>query len=127
MQQQSKRRHEGYLMIDHRASPGLPAPGMGEGQLYETATITCVHCQTVVILSPTRTRARGYCQKCDHYVCDKPECNIDCTPWNKIIDAIGDAGYHASGLIVVPEQINRVLAEPKSIEVAETYGGNRDG
>ena len=74
------RSHEGYLTVDHRASPGIPAAlavqmGMdprlvGEGGFFESATMTCTHCRGVVILNPQRTRARAYCQKCDHYVCD---------------------------------------------------------
>jgi hypothetical protein len=67
----SKRRHEGYLLIDHRAGAGLgEGAGLGHGALFESATITCRHCQRVVVLNPDRTRARGYCPKCDHYICD---------------------------------------------------------
>lgn len=74
---------QGYVMIDHRASPGITAEFIrscgkdpadflivGEGQMAEGATCTCSHCQKVTILSPTRKRDRGYCPKCDHYVCD---------------------------------------------------------
>jgi hypothetical protein len=76
-----KRQHEGgYLIIDHRASPGLPEdiarlsgfdPAMaGEGKLLEHSTLTCSHCKCAVVKNPLRTRAREYCPKCDHYVCD---------------------------------------------------------
>lgn len=71
---------EGYLMIDHRASPGLPEDiarrtGLdprytGEGKLLEGATLTCSHCKTTVFKNPLRTRERAYCSKCDHYICD---------------------------------------------------------
>jgi hypothetical protein len=76
----SKRSHEGYLMIDNRESPGvsdeiglaispkLPL-GFGKG-MFEAPTVTCSHCQTVVVLNPGRTRDRPYCAKCDHYICD---------------------------------------------------------
>ena len=60
----SKRSLEGYLMKDHRA---------GGGSMFESATLTCSHCQRQVILNPDRSRARGYCPKCDHYVCDACE------------------------------------------------------
>jgi hypothetical protein len=60
----SKRSLEGYLLKDHRASGG----GM-----FESATLTCSHCQRQVILNPDRSRSRGYCPKCDHYVCDDCE------------------------------------------------------
>lgn len=92
----SKRRREGYLMIDHRFSPGvdaelikasgLDAPIVGPGALFESATVRCCHCGTVVILNPDRSRERGHCKRCDHYVCDNPLCHRDCTPINKQID-----------------------------------------
>jgi hypothetical protein len=74
----SLKRHEGYLMIDHRNSPGLTEemthaaglpPGAGQG-LFESATITCSHCQAIVIRNPDRVRERAYCSKCDRYLCD---------------------------------------------------------
>lgn len=74
----SKRSHQGYLLIDHRNSPGIPdevvvkagmPAGAGRG-VYESATYTCSHCQRVVVINPLRTRAREWCFKCDHYVCD---------------------------------------------------------
>lgn len=76
-----RRQHAGgYLMIDHRASPGLPADiarlsgfdptSAGEGKLLEHSTLTCAHCKCAVVKNPLRTRAREYCPKCDHYVCD---------------------------------------------------------
>lgn len=70
----SKRSHEGYLLVDHRAAPtceGLP-PGI-RGPMFEAPTVTCSHCQRVVVLNPLRTRDRAYCPKCDHYVCDQCE------------------------------------------------------
>jgi hypothetical protein len=88
----SKRRHEGYLIVDHRASPGNALAG--EGQVYETPTVTCSHCGSVVILSPTRTRPRHYCFKCDHYVCDKAVCILECRPWMKIIEAAEREAHH---------------------------------
>jgi hypothetical protein len=75
-----KQIHEGYLMIDHRASPGLTeeqARKLGyepqhvsEGQLFEAKTNHCNHCGTVVVLNPLRTRERAYCQLCNKYICD---------------------------------------------------------
>lgn len=72
---------EGYLFVDHRASPGLPEdmaracgydPKLcGEGKLFEAATIGCVHCGAHVVKNPLRTRERGQCPKCNYaYVCD---------------------------------------------------------
>lgn len=76
----SKRSLEGYLMIDHRNSPGVTpeeaagfGPAVPGGQLYESATNTCGHCMCEVVLNPQRTRERGYCPKCDQYLCDACE------------------------------------------------------
>lgn len=69
----SKRALEGYLMVDHRA--GAPGPSMAgpftRTGLYESATLTCSHCQAQIILRPERTRARERCFRCDKYICDR--------------------------------------------------------
>jgi predicted RNA-binding Zn-ribbon protein involved in translation (DUF1610 family) len=77
--------HEGYIMVDHRASPGVsdeqarawgrPAGALGEGKLFETATMHCSHCGAVVIMNPGRTRDREWCTICDKYVCD--QCGLE--------------------------------------------------
>lgn len=76
-----QRAKEGELMIDHRASPGLTEDqarlfgydptAVKEGKLFEAATMTCGHCGTIVIRNPGRTRERGFCPKCSHYICDQ--------------------------------------------------------
>jgi hypothetical protein len=76
----SLKRHFGWLMIDHSASPGIPADvarkiglnpkEVGEGKKMECATLSCSHCGGHVILNPKRIRGRGYCKSCDHYICD---------------------------------------------------------
>lgn len=103
-----KRKQEGYLLLDHRNSPGVPdemmvsvglGPGAGHG-VYESPTVTCCHCNTVVILNPMRTRARGYCPKCDAYVCDNPACSAECRPFVKQLDdlqALIEKGAHLLG------------------------------
>lgn len=68
---------EGYLLIDNRAS--------GES-MVEAATITCCHCQRTFIKNTQRTRPRGYCAKCNQYVCDNPGCNTECRPFWKTLD-----------------------------------------
>ncbi len=60
----SLKRHEGWLMSDNRVSGG---------QLIERAVVVCSHCQRAIVMNPDRTRPRGYCGKCDHYVCDPCE------------------------------------------------------
>lgn len=93
---------EGYLMIDHRASPGIPAdmsiaigldPTLtGEGKLLEAASLTCAHCKTVVMKNPLRVRERYSCPKCNFkYLCDccaaitrNPDYNH--FPYEKLVD-----------------------------------------
>src|SRR4051812_38085149 len=75
----SLRSLEGYVMIDHRDSPGVSdamavavglAPGAGRG-FFESATVTCRHCQTVIMLRPDRSRERHFCRGCSRYMCDR--------------------------------------------------------
>lgn len=95
-------RKEGYIFVDHRASPGLPediARRSGydpaqcrEGKLFEAATLTCCHCKVAAVKNPLRTRERENCPKCgNHYVCDfcaaemrKPD--YDHLPYEKYMD-----------------------------------------
>jgi len=96
----SKRSLEGEILIDHRCSPGLtaedmagfPSPVVPGGELYESALITCSHCRAGVILNPDRSRERGYCSKCDKYLCD--ECSFlysrtfQCDDYNRRMDRL---------------------------------------
>lgn len=114
----SKRRQEGYLLIDNRFGPGVSeefirksgrdAPVVGEGQMFEAPTITCAHCHTVLVVNPARTRERGYCRKCDHYICDN--CSLiahfnggKCVPMSKVLDEVQNASFkgeeHVSSVI----------------------------
>lgn len=100
----SLRRHEGYLLIDHSNSPGIPAdlaaqweragfavaPGSTK---LEAAVLTCAHCQQQLLMSKERVRDRGYCPKCDHYVCDRCSVPGFCEPFAKIADAVADGKY----------------------------------
>jgi hypothetical protein len=80
MSVKSLKRHEGWLLIDHRASPGIPADiarkigfrpeDVAEGALLESATNTCSHCGNAYRMNRYRIRPREYCGKCDHYICD---------------------------------------------------------
>ena len=116
----SLKRHEGYLLIDNRFGPGVSeemvrasgkdAPIVGEGRMYESATITCSHCHTVVIINPDRSRPRNYCRKCDHYVCDKPGCNDKCRPLNRMMDGstfFEDMNYPEKLRILLEKTANR--------------------
>jgi len=69
----------GYLHVDHRASPGLPAdvaqkfgydPALvREGKVFEADTIACCHCPSVFI-KRKGTDMIGRCTKCNGFVCD---------------------------------------------------------
>lgn len=74
----SLRDYEGYFLLDHRDSPGVPdevaiktglPPGAGRG-LFEAPTYTCSHCQTVCIVKLPRETEVPYCPKCDHHICN---------------------------------------------------------
>ena len=102
----SKREQEGYLLIDHRAGPGitpemvtgtsldLPFVAVPGGKMFESPTITCHHCERLVVLNPDRSRSRGYCPKCDHYVCDQCEAERVrtgvCKPFNEMVYELFD-------------------------------------
>jgi hypothetical protein len=104
----SKRSLEGYTMIDHRESPGITpeeaaqCPGtipVGKGTMFESPFITCSHCQRGVVLNPDRSRPRGYCHKCDKYICD--QCTAElfntgvCRPIAQVVDEILEAAVKA--------------------------------
>ena len=108
----SKRSHEGVILVDHNFSPGLTDEtiyrtntftnakmpiGSGRGML-EMATFTCSHCPNVVYIHPLRNRPRGYCKKCDHYICDS--CNAKkamdgglCKTYKQQLDQIQEANF----------------------------------
>lgn len=99
----SKRSLEGEIFIDHRNSPGLtaedldgfPAPAVAGGDLYESALITCSHCRAAVILNPDRSRERGYCPKCDKYLCDECEFfrsqSFECVEYERKLEKLQQA------------------------------------
>ena len=69
---------------------GVAGPAVGADRKGEFATVTCCHCNTVVILNPLRTRKRGYCAKCDAYICDNPGCGLECRSFEKLLDFVQD-------------------------------------
>jgi hypothetical protein len=99
----TKRKHEGYLMLDHSNSPGLPdeivanmgLPLTAGRAMFEAPTYTCNHCCRVVFMNPLRTRDREYCIKCNHYVCDNcgaiKAATGECRTVNQIIEEAQEA------------------------------------
>jgi hypothetical protein len=111
----SKRSKEGWICMDNRESPGVSdallrtvgvslPPGAGVG-MFEAPTITCSHCQTVLIVNPLRTRDRAYCQKCDAYICDGCGTAMAlsgvCKPFAQLIEEVQEqAAKHQSPIII---------------------------
>lgn len=111
-------KNEGYLFVDHRASPGIPedkARLMGyepsqvaEGKVLEAATIQCFHCNAILVINPRRTRERAYCMACNGgYICDlcdaerrKPD--YQHLPFRKVVDLVATGEVTAVSLGVRP-------------------------
>ncbi len=108
--------HKGYLIIDHRNSPGIPddlAPQIAAaggvpvpgGLMAEVDTYTCRHCNAVVLIRPERTRPREVCRKCMAVVCDK--CILWCEPFAKVTEALLDGKLHtvAEHPLILPSMV----------------------
>lgn len=104
-------RHDGELMMDHRAGPGLTEeearifgmpfapPG---GKLVHAPTLGCYHCGGVQLMNPYRTRERGYCKPCDHYICDlcnvrRKEADYIHRPFTQLVDMITSGKWMIAG------------------------------
>jgi hypothetical protein len=113
-------RKPGYLLVDHRASPGLPedvAVRAGydpfccrEGHTFEADTQTCSHCKAVVVMNQERIRTRGHCVYCNHYVCDICTMRMQQpgyvhVPFEKLVDIAKDC--EATGKAFEPMKILR--------------------
>jgi hypothetical protein len=93
--------HYGYLVVDHRNSPGIPdMPGYGPGQVMEADTQHCNHCHVPVILNPFRQRERFICPNCDWFLCDNCaiafKINGICKPFEQVADEV------QSGKLLLP-------------------------
>lgn len=84
----------GYLMIDNR---------LAGGGLSEAATSTCSHCQRIIVLNPDRTRERGFCHRCSHYICDQcsavQHLTLRCVPIAKVFDQLQEGAIRGKTLI----------------------------
>jgi hypothetical protein len=61
------------------------APDIKAG-VTELPILVCCHCNRIVVLNPERQRARGWCEKCDAYVCDQAVCLTECNPFEQSIE-----------------------------------------
>lgn len=125
----------GYLMVDHRASPGLPEDvarnagydpkHCGEGKLFEAASLTCSHCKCAVVKNPLRQRERSTCPKCNfHYICDlcaaeTREPDYTHSPFDKIVDV--HMNHFLAGKIGPPPEslTSRLLTKPQDVMVTK--------
>ena len=105
----TQRSREGYLLIDHRNSPGVDrdssipgSPIVGAGKMAELPTLTCLHCQKVQIMNPARTRARPFCAKCNGYICDACSAiqasSTEHMPFAKKADILQEAALRGRGV-----------------------------
>ena len=107
----SKAELAGYVMIDHRDSPGFSceqvgperAKYFGAGKVFEGKTLKCSHCEKQVIQNPDRLRHRGHCFKCDKYLCD--QCAVvykldeECRSFDRFLDGYFTAVAHGKNTV----------------------------
>jgi hypothetical protein len=111
---QSKRQFDGELSIDNRSSGG---------GLVEFATMTCSHCNVVFLRNPGRTRARQFCSKCDHYICDSCD-ERNCLPLRKLFDQLQEAAFRReTGL--APLIVNGIAINETNWHMAHDWKGKR--
>jgi hypothetical protein len=128
----SERSKEGYLLIDHRASPGFTPEQarmlgidadprqLGPKQMFEAPTITCSHCLCSFVINPDRKRERGRCWKCFHYLCD--QCAVvlkltgECRSGRRLVDEAN------SGRVTGGTQNNPSLLVPPGFQKENPNG-----
>jgi hypothetical protein len=109
-----KTSHDGEVVYDHSASPGIPAPiaetlglppqMVGEGRKLHAATVGCPHCASAVVLNPLRTRERAHCYICNRYICDgcdmiRHEPDYVHTTAAEVIEKVGSGQFMLDGPI----------------------------
>lgn len=83
-----------YYYLDNRNSdvPIVQMMANGEvlvippGALVEMKSLTCAHCNFVVMLNPKRTRERAHCRRCNQYICGRPGCRAECNYIEEMVD-----------------------------------------
>lgn len=85
------------MIIGHKPN-GYTVTMTGDGLRVEGETRQCVHCQTMWTYQPGSGIQRGWCLRCNGYICAQPQClaeqaqrardfpGYDCMPfddWNK--------------------------------------------
>jgi hypothetical protein len=106
----TQRSREGFVMLDHRHSPGVPdaiviaaglPAGAGHG-LFKSATYKCNHCQAIVVLNPKRTRERAFCTGCNSPICDgcgvRRAAGLTCKPYKQVMDEIQERAVRSASI-----------------------------
>jgi hypothetical protein len=116
----SKRQDEGYLLVDHRESPGVPdglahaaglPPGANRG-VFEAPTITCNHCCKVLVVNPLRRRDRAWCAKCDKYICDECGAIMALSGVCRSIPRVVEELQEAAAKGATPAELQRIINPP---------------
>jgi hypothetical protein len=92
----------GYLLVDNRANGG---------GYQEMPTMTCNHCNSVVVLNDARTRPRAVCRRCNAYVCDKCGALGECNPTDEGIELA--LRYPGQGTFIARGDDGRILFDPR--------------
>lgn len=118
----SLNRHDGELMLDNRASPGLSAEHahqmglegvpMRGGTQCSVPTLGCNHCGGVEVVNPNRKRERAYCRTCDHRICDV--CDRVRREADYVHRTIGDlkAALASGNYVLAPGPLSRAVLIP---------------
>lgn len=136
----SKYHGVGYFQVDHRESPGLRwedipekarNAGMrpvGKGENFEADAYNCTHCQRMIVLAAKHQdmQKRGYCPKCDHFICNRCEKLRVATGFCWSVFRLLDTAYEvAQKYVGDPEHPNAKvdvlqLREPPPVRIALT-------
>lgn len=60
----------------------------GPGGTAEADTITCHHCQQIVIVKPKAEEQTGFCRMCMKHICLSCARDGKCTPFEKKLDQL---------------------------------------
>jgi hypothetical protein len=81
----------GVLEIDNRVSGG---------KLEQFHTLTCSHCNGIVILNSARQRERAFCWLCNAYICDNCKVTGACTPVAQALE-LASSGFEVDPFSIV--------------------------
>lgn len=77
--------------LTHRKASGNVFITGWYGEQEEGDTLSCVHCQATWVIKKGSGKMRGFCQRCNGYVCG-PGC-LECIPWERRVEN-SEAGRH---------------------------------